>query len=312
MQISLREFELFVATIELGTLTAAADALNISQPAASKMLRTFEERLGVELFRREKKKLVPTPDAYELFPDLAQVLRQVSAVKRQADMMKDRRSRQIEIVTNPAIASNIMPGAVAAFRSRFPDANVLLRTRTTVEVNDLLIKDQADLGVVYEASFDGRLSPETISQEEIGCLVHPDHPLAAQDVVTAADLEGLPLIALGTTQPVGAAFRRVMRSCRIEPRIAFEISQSNTAISFVAQNLGVAILDAMGLGEGRHRGLCALPMVPRATVRLSLVHAANRRRTKELQWMAQCIRTMANSSARKLGQTQPQGPSGPD
>lgn len=295
MQVSLREFELFVATLELGTLSAAADALNISQPAASKMLRTFEARLGVDLFRREKKKLIPTPDAYEIFPELEQVLRHVTAIMRRTGEMKDRHSRQIEIVTNPAVASNIMPAAVELFLSRFPNVKVVVRTRTTIEIHDLLTRDQADLGVVYDAIFDAKLHPETISDEKVGCLLHPENPLSGRQTLSAADLKGQKLIALGRTQPVGAAFRRVMRESRVEADIAIEVSQSNTACSFVARNLGIAVLDSMGLSEGRDRGLVALPLKPLASVRLSLVHSANRRQSRPLAWMADCIHLTAKS-----------------
>lgn len=295
MQISFREFELFVSTLELGTLSAAADALNMSQPAASKMLRTFEARLGVELFRREKKKLIPTPDAYELFPELAQVLKSVGAVKRRAEHMRDRHSRQIEIVTNPAIASNIMSQAIAEFRKAYSDVRITVRTRTTIEIADLLIRDQADMGVVYEGSFDDRLHSETIGEEEIGCLMLPRHPLANLETIMQSDLRGHDIIALGRTQPVGAAFRRTMRDSGENHPIAIEVSQSNTACSFVACGLGVAILDSMGLSEGRSRGLTSRPLVPRATLKLSLVHSAYRRQTKHLLKMAQCIRSSAGN-----------------
>lgn len=297
MQVSLREFELFVTTLELGTLSAAADALNMSQPAASKMLRTFEERLGVELFEREKKRLIPTQHAYELFPELEQVLRQVSAILRRTHGMKDRHQRQIEIVTNPAVASNIMPGAVALFLERFPSVNVIVRTRTTIGINELLTRDQADLAVVYDAAFDAKLHPETIAEERIGCLLHPDHPLGAMQDLTAQDLVGQRLIALGRNQPVGAAFRRMMREHGIDLNIAIEVSQSNTACGFVGHNLGIAILDSMGLAEGRARGLKVLPLRPDYTVRLSLVHSANRLQSRPLSWMAACIRTYVASRA---------------
>lgn len=301
MQVSLREFELVVATLELGTLSAAADALNISQPAASKLLKTFEDRIGLELFRRESKKLIPTADAYDLFPELSHVIQQVGSVMRRTEEMKERHARQIEIVTNPAVASNIMPGAVELFADRYSQVRVVIRTRTTIEIQDLLTRDQADLGVVYDGAFDERLHAETLSEERIGCLLHPDHPLASRSELTPAALREQPIIALGKTQPVGAAFRRLMRESAEEPRIAIEVSQSNTACGFVARNLGIAVLDAMGLAEGEGRGLVPVPLSPAYTVRLSLVRSANRRTSRPVEWMTRCIQTYAR--------TRPVGPS---
>jgi len=290
MQISLREFELFVATMELGTLTAAADALGMSQPAASKLLKNFELRLGLDLFRRHKKKLSPTAEAFDLYPDLQHALSSMEAVKRNAANLRDGHSGQIHIVTNPAVAANILPSALRHFRSLYPGLSLIVRTRTTIEIAELLLQDRADIGVIYETSLDERLSVEQIGEDEIGCLMLPEHPLTSLERVSLTDLTGIDLIALGKTQPVGAALRKAMYETGVDLPVAIEVSQSNTACSFVSAGLGVAVLDSMGLKEGRSRGLVSRPLDPQTTVRLSLVHSVNRKASKYLKDLATSIR----------------------
>lgn len=296
MQISLREFELFVATMELGTLTGAANALNMSQPAASKLLKNLEVRLGLPLFRRHQKRLSPTPEAFDLYPGLLHALASMEAVKRNATNLRDGQLGQLHVVTNPVVASNIMSRALKPFRARYPGLSVVVRTRTTVEISELLAKDRADLGVIYDAPVDQTLMVEHIDEQEIGCLMTADHPLAGRERICLSDLEGHDLIALGKTQPVGAALRRMMHEVGVELPIALEVSQSNTACSFVKAGLGIAVLDAMGLKEGCERGLVSCPLGPRTTVRLSLVRSVNRAGSRYVSELADCIRTAIRST----------------
>ena len=64
-----RQLEVFTAMMKAGTVTAAAQMLNISQPALSQILIHTEDNLGFLLFNREKGRLFPTPEALELYPD---------------------------------------------------------------------------------------------------------------------------------------------------------------------------------------------------------------------------------------------------
>uniref|UniRef100_UPI0031011657 LysR family transcriptional regulator n=1 Tax=Neorhizobium sp. EC2-8 TaxID=3129230 RepID=UPI0031011657 len=301
MQISLREFELFVATMELGTLTSAADALNMSQPAASKLLRNLEIRLGLPLFRRQNKKLVPTPEAFDLYPGLTQALAAMEAVKRNATNLRDAHEGQIHIVTNPVVASNLLPGALKQFRARYPNISIIVRTRTTIEISELIAKNRADLGVIYEATVDESLDVEYINEDEIGCLLPPGHPLLERQHVSIAELNGYDIIALGKTQPVGAALRRVMNEAGLDLPISLEVSQSNTACSFVKAGLGVAVLDEAGLREGRERGLMSRPLLPSATVKLSLVRSVNRRGSRYLNELSECIKRVCRATKASNG-----------
>ncbi|CAN7679312.1 LysR family transcriptional regulator [Neorhizobium sp. LjRoot104] len=301
MQISLREFELFVATMELGTLTSAANALAMSQPAASKLLRNLEGRLGLPLFRRQNKKLLPTPEAFDLYPGFLQALAAMEAVKRNAANLRDGHDGQIHIVTNPVVASNLLPEALREFRARYPNISLIVRTRTTMEISELIAKNRADIGVIYEATVDQSLDVEYVNEDDVGCLMPEGHALAALEQVELADLKAYDIIALGKTQPVGAALRRIMSETGIELPISIEVSQSNTACSFVKAGLGVAVLDEAGLREGRERGLVSRRLHPSATVKLSLVRSVNRKGSRYLNELADCIRRACRKSKESSG-----------
>lgn len=78
---NLRHIEIFHAVYVNGSVSAAARALNISQPSVSKTLRHAETLLGFELFQRTNSRLVPTEDAHALFGDVADIQERVRALR---------------------------------------------------------------------------------------------------------------------------------------------------------------------------------------------------------------------------------------
>ena len=109
MLLNLRELEVFRAVMEAGGVTAAASALGITQPAASKMLRQAEERLGFALFRRDRRQLVPTPEAHALLPELLGVLATIDGLERLADALRAGQSGQLSIAAVPVLATALLP-----------------------------------------------------------------------------------------------------------------------------------------------------------------------------------------------------------
>ena len=88
MPINVREMDVFRCVMQSGAVTNAAVALNISQPAVSRMLQQAEERLGFRLFEREKKRLKPTTEAQTLF-DGGEVVHGDRAHQRLAVELRD-------------------------------------------------------------------------------------------------------------------------------------------------------------------------------------------------------------------------------
>ena len=89
MAISVREMDVFRCVMQSGSVTNAAAALNISQPAVSRMLQQAEERLGFSLFEREKKRLKPTTEAQTLFAEVVNVFAAIEHTQRLAVELRD-------------------------------------------------------------------------------------------------------------------------------------------------------------------------------------------------------------------------------
>jgi DNA-binding transcriptional LysR family regulator len=141
--------------METGSVTAAASELGMTQPAASKMLRQAEERLGFALFRREHKRLVPTPEAHALLPELLGALAAIGGLERLADALRAGRSGRLTIAAVPVLATALLPQAEQAFRAERCDVSVRLRAMSALEVVNTVCRAE-DGGVAAAISLCAR------------------------------------------------------------------------------------------------------------------------------------------------------------
>ena len=79
-----RQIEVFRMVMRCGTLTSAAEALNVSQPALSQILLHTEDELGFKLFQRVKGRLIPTPEAEDLYPEVERLFGDLEALRGRA------------------------------------------------------------------------------------------------------------------------------------------------------------------------------------------------------------------------------------
>ena len=119
-----RQLEVFRAIMRHGTLTAAAEAMNVSQPAVSKVLRHFESQIGYRLFERLGGRLVPTAEARLLIDDADRIFREIEALQILSDRIRDKQMGLLRIGASarcsPGAQRSISSRIVAAFQTKMP------------------------------------------------------------------------------------------------------------------------------------------------------------------------------------------------
>jgi DNA-binding transcriptional LysR family regulator len=295
MNLSVRELEVVRAVMELGRVTAAAESLGMTQPAASKMLQMAEERLGLQLFIRRHKRLIPTPEAHALLPGVVSALSALNDIARVAENLRSGRAGELSIATNPALATVLLPDAIEVFRSRWPNASVVLRAYTTLETVNLIANQRADIGLIIGGSADPRTEMRVLRKIRIGCVLPKGHPLASKKALSVADLVDYPIISLGPHQPTGVTIRRLFQESNAPVRLAVETSQSTIACALVRANVGIAVLDGLGLQTASTLGLPVRPLLPQQHLEICVVLARHR----TLSRLAQEFLSILDETVRK-------------
>ena len=273
---NLRHIEIFHAVYVNGSVSAAARALNISQPSVSKTLRHAETLLGFELFQRTNSRLVPTEDAHALFGDVADIQERVRALREAGRNLRSGGGATLRISALPSLALGALPTAVARFMAKRPDVRFDLQT---VHHDDLLRKlyeRETDIAIAAEVPRGAPLGKVWLGEGELVVLYRDaDLPNAAQRI-ELPQLVGHPFITLAASGPIGQLFAQELERVGIELQ---EVASARTfyiAAALVRAGVGLSIVDNFTAEASLTDGLAMRALKPSLTFDVHAMHLLDR------------------------------------
>jgi DNA-binding transcriptional LysR family regulator len=248
----LPHLETFCLAAELGSFTAAARAVGITQAAVSQRMHALERRLGVALFQRRAGRLQLTQAGEKLY-EYAQRLRRLEqeAVARVTGCRAEQ-SGGLRIGTSTVPGEHLLPETLARFQGRFPQIQMRVQVTNTQQVLQLVERGQVDVGLVGARSDSPRLQFRGFAWDRLVLVVSPQHPLARRSVVNLRELTGQRLIVResgsGSRQCLEQALRRAGFSLD-DWQSVMELG-SNLAIQEAVQHgVGIAILSQYAIRD---------------------------------------------------------------
>lgn len=197
-RLKLRHLVLVDTLTEQGTVVGAAAALHVTQPVISRRLRELEEVLGVELYERGPRGIVPTEFGEAFTEHARSVLAQLRQAGRHIEEIADARRGRVVVGTHLAGANLLLPRAIAALKRERPTLSVVVREGYPEALLVELTAGRVDLLV-------GRLTRnasetvhrELLYDESIRIVVGKSHPLATMTEPSVNDVMGYPWILPG-------------------------------------------------------------------------------------------------------------------
>ena len=170
----------FVFVIQTGSLSAAARALEATQPTIGRHIESLEANLGIPLFVRSREGLSPTDEALNLFPEAQTMVNAYGAFIRRASGEDPAEIGSIRLAVSEIIGAEVLPGLLGEFRQQFPAVHLEFSVSNRV---DNLLKREADIAIRMTAPTQDALVVKNIGVTPIGFYAHKNY----------ADLHGLPL-----------------------------------------------------------------------------------------------------------------------
>ncbi|CAN5497837.1 LysR substrate-binding domain-containing protein [soil metagenome] len=260
--INLKHLEVFNAVMRAGSVTGAARALHVTQPAVSAVVKHLETRLGMQLFERQGGRLTPTEEAVALMPDLEGIFGRVEALERLAQDLAGGRLGSLSIAAASPIANGYLAEAVAAFLRERPGVRVALQTIASPQVLDRVANREVVLGVAYEPVVSADVVTQVLSRATIGCILRDDHPLAALDAIDVQALEPYPLITYLPQALLRPYIDQAFSQAGISPKIAVQVGLSITGMALAYQGAGIALVETQLLDTLPLPGLVARQLTP--------------------------------------------------
>ncbi len=178
----------FLQVASTGSLTGAAQALCLSQPAISHHIKSLEEDLGVRLFIRHKKGMQLTVEGEELRSACRTVMRAADDISFQVQQINGLKRGKVVVTLTSFMGSALTP-AILAFKREYPLVQVEMVFNNTDKVLDRLKENRADLGFAASSPLTGvPVTGRLVHRERILLLAPADHSLCGRTTITPADL----------------------------------------------------------------------------------------------------------------------------
>lgn len=187
-----RQLLLLMALEEEGNIHRAAQVLNMTQPAASKLLKELEDMLGVQLFDRLPRGMRATWYGETMIRHARMALASLSQAHDEIEALKSGRFGQVSVGAITAPGLNLMPAAVAQVKQQHPSLRVQLAIETSDVLMERLAQGKLDMAVgrLFERHDKTDLRYEALVEEPVSAIARPGHPLLAHPRLTLRDVVG--------------------------------------------------------------------------------------------------------------------------
>lgn len=288
---NIRQLEAFHTTIETGSVTLAGERLGISQPAVSKLLRSFSETCGLQLFTRSGGRLVPTLEARMLAAEVDRMFAGTKRIARLAEAVRNREWGEVTIAAPAALATRYLTHALSPFLAEQPDIHLMLQSRNSPRIGELVAAGQVDIGLSVLPFDQPSVHSEIIMRFSMVCVLPAGHPLAEKQVIEIDDLRNESFVSLPRDDCSLMTVDRAFQMRGVQKRNRIEVPLSETACSLVANGVGVSIVPPfVGLDYSEER-LVRRTLLPETFMDVWLLTPAGRLPSLASQKLVEFIRT---------------------
>lgn len=247
-----REIEVFAAVMLHGTTTKAADALDITQPAVSKTLVQLTDKAGFQLFKKNRQRLIPTPEAHMLYAEVQRVFESARGISIAARDIREMQNGRLKICALPAFGLTLLPAILADFSKRHPTVSVSLDIRSSITVLQRASRNQLDIGIGVTSGEDTpSISRRSLTSTPPVCVMPKGHPLSCLKVVQVHDLADLDFISMGSGDPMRRQLDALCDQHDVVRTLKTEVSLSSACIGIVASGGGVTVVDRLSAWMAR-------------------------------------------------------------
>ena len=270
-----RQLRNFIQVVELSSITAAAERLNIAQPALSRQVKA----LNVSLLRRHGRGVMPTEEGIRLARRAKAILEEVEDMAGDISGNSAPLSGTVTLGLPPTVAEILATHMIERTMTRFPDVKLRVISGFSGHVQDWLLRGKIDLGVAYEGQKSPSIRAQPIIIEQL-FLIQSAQTEGGRDGVPipVRDALGKPLILPNPEHGLRGRVEAISQEEQIALDVVLEIDILSTMLAFVERGLGSTILPLVSVIDHVRDGrLIARPIVQRTIDRtLVLMTPLNR------------------------------------
>nr|WP_295932183.1 LysR family transcriptional regulator [uncultured Dyadobacter sp.] len=239
--LTLQHLYIIEKVISEGSVTRAAEKLNLSQSALSHQIRDLEASSGLKLFNRIGKKLVLSEAGQRIVSSSEKVLPVIRELEAELKEMRHGRKQTIRISTECYTCYHWLPRLLTDFHREFPDIDIQIVAEATRRPMEFLESGKLELAIVNGMAGNGNLHYEPLFEDRLIVLLSDTHPLAVRNTpLEFQDLHTETLIAFQTGKSGNLLSNELMNS--LSPQKIIHIPITEAIVEMVRFGMGVTIM----------------------------------------------------------------------
>ena len=292
----LDQLQTFLDVIELGTFTAAADRMGVSQPAVSLQVSQLEKKLGVRLIERVGKTVRPTQAGLTLADHARRIGGDVEAALADMEAFNSDHAGRVRLGTGATACIHLLPPVFRQLKERFPTLQITVKTGDTRDILKEVEGNTLDIALVTLPVTGRMFSVTPVLEDEFVFVASTDALLPETDI-SPDDLKDRPLILYEAGGHTRTLVDRWLANAGVSISPVMDLGSVEAIKGLVGAGLGCAILPKSGVGSNPGQsGLSNRPLSPVLKRELAVVVRNDKPRHKGLREMEAALNDLKVSS----------------
>ncbi len=299
-----RQIEAFRTVIVTGGVTSAARALNISQPAVTRLIHDLQYALGLTLFERRGTRLVPTNEALSLYREVERQFVGLEQIQNTARNLREGLSGSLRIAALPTFNVGFLSRVIAAYLKERPGLDVAIYGSISSQVVDWVSTGFCDIGFAqYPLDFPN-IEVEALPSVSAVAVLPEGHRLAGKAFLEPRDFVDEPFVSLAGSTLWRYRTDALFSAARVTRQIRVETPLSMIVCSLVASGAGIGLVDPYTAAEYGGRGIVVRPFRPAVLYDIGTVWPAGRFRSPLVSDFVDRVRTAVAAMSAESGAAQ--------
>jgi len=251
-----RQLQYFLTLCNELHFSEAAYKIGISQPTLSQQIRVLEDEIGVPLFDRIGKKTVKTEAGAILERYAQDIMQQLENAKNAIADLTELHAGQFRVAVLPSDLDYRLTALLVDFHKEFPNTKV--QVNPSIEIVDMVLDNEADIGVGLASKPDSRLTRIPFYTETYSLFVHNKHELAGRTIISPKELMGLPFVMY----PKGYVGRELIEAWGEEQGVMIETMMDTGSVTslfrLVKEGVGATIQPRSLYESFQSLGICEI------------------------------------------------------
>lgn len=249
--INFNQLRAFYEVAKLENVREASKILCVTQPAVSNQVKAFEEFCGLNLFKRQGKRLIITDMGRILLKQCHTLFDLEKNIEKDIKSLHNLQIGILKVGASKAFVQYLISPYLEKFHTSYPNITFILHEGDSREIGMSILRFENELGIIAKLPDMNGIESEPISNWEIVLFASPDHPLAKKKRgIHFKELEGEPIImngkGSGTRHVVNQAFSRH----GIVPNTLLETSNIDVIMQMVNQGECISLLTEGAVTRG--------------------------------------------------------------